>query len=340
MPSLCQNISSYYAHLRSLTEAFTITYAQVRDSGDLREVRRLKTQLEEARMALFEQLMVFVVPDATNPYHEALLEAGLDPKKTAEQQDTIIDIRLEIRRQLMLYSQEKDLNHQPVLQAWLDDINENIGLIYTAVAIDRTKIESRIKEGMIPIIMPSRSVQIRTWKSSLIGLTPVWINKAKQEILEDIYSSTALSEEIMKPSRCFEHIPDRPYVVWAKPSQRADPHTCNMSFSMQKTYYSKLATDFPELYDRTDIIPTEYMALQCISTFTTRERYKVLMGKTSKPVKIKPLDYRTYTRFLSIDVGGGEDVSVCFQSDFYQLSFLVHPSEQGEIHGFRPASRS
>ncbi len=341
MPSLCQNLQTSYAHLRTLTDEFTTEYARVKDSGDLTEVRQLKRTLEEARDALLEQLCVFKVPDATNPYHEALLEAGLEADKTTERQETRLDLRKEIARQLAVYREAKDEEGRPVLEEWVKDIQENEGLIYAQVVKDRARIVERIKEGMIPVLMPSRTIQERTWREALSSLKPVWFEGGVKQTVNDPFVIYHYKSEKMNQSGFFKNIPDRPYLVWVKPTQQPSPLTVNKSFYDQEIYYSQLVMDHPNLYDRTDLIPTEYCALQAIFTSLVKVHYQDLKGATHDPAQIRPLDHETYTRFLSAGLFSHlEAPCVDFAVPADRLGFLSGRNYEHVLDGFRPASRS
>ena len=345
MPSLCHNLSSHYAHLRTLTAEFTTAYEQVKDSGDLREVRKLKKKLEVARDSLLEQLCIFRVPDAINPYHEAMLAAGLDATKTQEKQDMILDIREEIQRQLAHYRTVIDSDNAPVLQDWIDDITQNKGLLYAEVTNDRSSIEARIKAGMIPIVMPSRRVQEETRKSTLSLLKPIWINHC----MEVTVNKTSLTDQyelggLIQPD-IFKNIPDRPYLLWTKPTQGHDPVTINKSLADQRATYASLVRDHPHLYDQIDIIPTEYLALQSIITSFIRDRYQQFKGITNKPYEVLPLDFRSITRFLSevsfvirelqyVPYAGFDE------DDYNRVECFWGDEEVGNRWGFRPASRT
>ncbi len=346
MPSLCQNIKTSYEHLQSLTLEFTTKYHAVKDSGTLQEVKVLRKELEGARDALLEQLAFFVVPNAINPYHEALLEAGLEAEKTTERQETRLDLRKEIARQLAVYRVAKNKDGHPLLEEWVKDIQENEGLIYAEVVKDRAKIIERIKEGMIPVVMPGRSVQEETWEKALTYLKPVWMKDGKNEALDEknYLHSAYKTDNTKKMTKTgfFKNIPDRPYLVWVKPTQGLAPETMSKSFDDQQAYYATLVTGHPNLYDSTDLIPTEYVALQTMATSQIRERYEELQGGTKEPTTIKPLDHdASYTRFLSAGPFSDRYVpSAYFLPGNRRV--LVRSGRPGANDGlgFRPAARS
>lgn len=352
MPSLCQNLKESYEHLTKLTAEFTAKYHAVKEAGDLSEVKRLRKGLEAARDALLEQLALFVVPNAKNPHREALIEAGLDPSKTKERQETRLDLRKEIERQLSVYRDVRDKDGKPLLEEWVKDITEKEGLIYAEVAKDRAKIIERIKEGMIPVLMPSRDVQERTWEVALTHLQPLWMKDGKKEALDEknyLYGAYKTdSTKKMTKKGFFKNIPDRPYLVWVKPTQGLDSNTLNKTFENQQALYASMATDnkTKNLYDPTDLIPTEYVALQALFTRDVERQFEEQEGKRKKPKTIRPLDYYdsssacTFTRFLSagpFSVGG---VPIAyFRPGSRQVNVDNDNPDANDKSGFRPAAR-
>ena len=342
MPSFCHNLSAHYAHLRTLTDAFTTQYERVKDSGDLTEVRRLKIQLEEAREAVLEQLCVFQVPNAINPYHEALLEAGIDPNKTQKREEITINIREEIERQLALYGEVLDADDMADLQPWMDDIILNKALIYAEVIKDRVKIMERIKEGMVPIVMPSRNVQSDLFARAMTMIQPLWIKNGVKQAIENTNLSYRFRCGILDYLALFlKNIPDRPYLVWVKPTQGFESITINKSYPMQQVVHATLVRKHPNLYDKSDIFPTEYIALQCIFTRLIRERYRKIEGETSEPHTIWPLDQSLTTRFLSMEKFTVDfSPHAYFDSNEHRVCCQSGNSEEVRSHGFRPASRT
>lgn len=345
MPSFCQNLKTNYERLQVLADAFVVEYALVKDSGDFTQVKILKKELEEARDAFLEPIILFVVPDAHNPYHEGLLAAGVDPKKIKEKAEVTLDIRQEIQQQVDFYGNVKDKDGKPVLQAWIDDITKNEGLIYAEVAKDRLKIIERIKAGMIPVVMPSRQVQMKSWEIAMTQMKPLWVKNGKQEFVKDtfldnLYKTNGVDYR-MNLSGFFQNIPDHPYLVWTKPTQKPDPDTLNKSFEDQQTFYGSLVSKYPDLYDKTDLIPTEFMALQAIFTYRSRDRYKELEGETSDPLEITPLDRDTFTRFLSAGLFSDDSVpGAKFYFSNRDVGIGCEGSERHSRSGFRPAARS
>ncbi len=348
MPSLCQNIKTSYEHLQNVTLEFTAKYDAVKESGDLREVKMLRKNLEIVREALFEQIAFFIVPNATNPYHKALLEAGLELTKTAERQETRLDLRKEITRQLSVYRETKDEKGRPALEGWVKDIQENEGLIYSEVAKDRAKIVERIKEGMVPVVMPGRGVQEQSWEDALMFLQPTWMEDGKIEVYNErgnshFYGYKNDKTKKMTKEGFFKNIPDRPYLVWVQPTQGPAPATMNKSFDDQQAYYATLVAGHPNLYDSTDLIPTEYVALQAMATSQIRERYMELQGGTKEPTTIKPLDHdASYTRFLSAGPFSDRGVPSAYFFPGDRRVYVVGSGYAGANgrSGFRPASRS
>ena len=343
MPSLCHNLKPSYERLQTLTVGFTQEYKEAKASGDLTAVKQLKKELEAARDALCKELLVFVVSGAYNPYREALLEAGLTDTDalTAERQEMIINIPEEIKRQTALYTECKDKDGQPTLTEWVMDITARQDLLFAEVAKDYENIVERIKAGMIPTIMPSRTVQEQTWKKALINLKPLWTKSGKPEAVSDAFVDNKFATEKMNAENFFKDIPDRPYIVWTQPSQKPDPKTCTKTFDQQKIHYARMVEDQPKLYQAKDIIPTEYIALLSNASHAVHEGYRKSKGKDAEPAILKPLDHDTYTRFLSTGAfSGGAVPCAGFNPGYRQVSFgdgIVVANGRG---GFRPAARS
>ena len=341
MPSFCHNLSSHYAHLRTLTDEFETQYERVRDSGDLSEVRKLKIKLEEAREALLEQLCLFNVPDSFNPYHVALLEAGLDMTETRARQEMRVDIREEIQRQLAVYREVLDDFHTPALQEWIDDITKNERLLYVEIVKNRAIIEARIKAGRIPIVMPGRDVQKRTMDAVLTYVKPLRYERGKKLVVHPLHIGDVDIIETIKQTDFFNNIPDQPYLVWTKPTQAPDRYTCNKSFTDQQSFYVKLVRKYPDLYHETDIIPTEYMALQAIFTSSIKERYQTRRGSMREPLLIKPLDFDSHTRFLLMKRPEYASIpSVGFSTIRRGIGYDHQVSGPIKTTGFRSASRT
>ena len=344
MSSLCHNIKTSYERLQTLTAGFTQEYKEAKASGDLTAVKQFKKELEAARDALRKELLVFVVSDARNPYREALLEAGLTDTDalTAERQEMIINIPEEIKRQTALYTECKDKDGKPTLTEWVTDITNRQDLLFAEVARDYDNIQERIKAGMIPTIMPSRSVQERTWKEALINLKPIWVKENEGlQAVDDSYLYDLFEMEKMNADNFFKDIPDRPYIIWTQPSQKPDSETCTKTFDEQKIHYAHMVEDHPKLYQAKDIIPTEYIALLSNASHAVHEGYRKSKGKDAEPAILKPLDHDTYTRFLSTGAfSGGAVPCAGFNPGYRQVSFgdgIVVANGRG---GFRPAARS
>ncbi len=316
-------------------------YERVKDTGDLTEVRKMKIKLEEARESLLEQLCIFRVPDAINPYYEALADTGVDTTKIHERRDMILNVHEEIMRQLAVYSEAKDATGLPVLQDWITNISENKRLLYAEIANDRTNIVARIKAGMIPIVMPGISVQIRTWEVAMNNLKPLWIKNGITQEIRAPNIICSLRFRIMFTSGFFNNIPDRSYLVWTYPTNVLERETSEKSVNNQDIYNDGLVQLYPELYDPTDLIPTEYIALQGIFTSLVREHYREQVSRTSDPKTIKPLDYHTRTRFLSAAGLSGQSIPYAhFDTMIQRIEFMYDHTGGSASSGFRPASRT
>ena len=343
MPSLCEDLKTKYEHLIKLTAEFTARYSNAKDSGDLGEVRRLRKDLEAARGDLIDHIFIITVPDAKNPYHKALLEAGLDPTKTQEQQEITIDIPKEIERQLAVYKEARDASGNPCLQEWVKDITENQDLLYTEVAKDRRKIMERIKVGMIPVVMPRKSVQIRTWEAALTNLKPICVEDRVRKTVNSASIDDDYEDETgkMTADGFFKNIPDRPYLVWVKPTETPNPFTVGKPFGRLQEHNAILAEDYSDIYDPTDIIPTEYSALQAVRSASIQREFNERTNGTDGPVDINPLDSKTVTRFLSAETfSTGLAPAAHFFVGRRQVIFTRTPITVMNEGGCRPASRT
>ena len=344
MSSLCHNLKTNYERLQTLTADFTTQYTAAKTSGDLTAIKQLKKELEAARDALRAELLVFIIPSSHNPYREALLAAGLpDGVDTAETKEMMVNIPEEIKRQCAVYAEATDADGKPLLQDWVNDISNNQHMIAVEVAKDYAKIVERIKAGMVPVVMPSRSVQEATWEEAQTKLKPVWkkSGELKPEAVDDAYLYGEYKTQKMNQAGFFKNIPDRPYIVWTKPGQKPDAETCDKTFDDQREYYAKLVKENPNLYDETDVLPTEYIALQAIFTHAIQGEHKKVRGESAEPNEIKPLDHDTYTRFLSTGLfSDGHVPYAYFHPDYRQVRFHNDNSDAHDGGGFRPAARS
>lgn len=325
--------------IRLSSEPFTLTLAEMRL---LKRVDPQPSPTQPDKPKPQEKPYEFIVPEAQNPYREALLKAGCpESDLTAETREVTLDIHREILRQLAIYNECVDSHGHPHLPEWIKDIEDNQHLLLEAVSRDRASIIERIKNGMIPIVMPSRTVQEVTWERALKKLKPIWIERKVEEVVKDASLSERYKE--MNQAGFFKNIPNHPYLVWTKPSQRPDAETCNKSFEDQQAYLVTLAQDHPDLYGATDITPLEYIALQAIFTRTVLKQFKEAQGEDATPTAIKPLDCNSYTRFLSDGAFSCGDVPrACFSpdSDDRRVRFGNGGVNALSGGGFRPASRS
>ncbi|MBP6945026.1 hypothetical protein KBD61_01135 [Patescibacteria group bacterium] len=346
MSSPSQNLTTNYERLTKLTAELAVECAREKDAGGLTGVGTRRKDLEVAREALLAEVAVFVVPHAVNPYHEALLEAGLESAKTNERQETRLDLRKEIARQVSLYRGAKNEEGHAFLEEWVKNIVENEDLIYAEVAKDHAKIVERIKEGMIPVVMPGRSVQESTWEAALAYLKPIWVKDGAKEPLDGknhlFYGGyvNGVTDKMTKEG-FFKHIPERAYLVWVKPTQGPDSETMSKAFVDQQIFYAALVTKHPDLYDATDLIPTEYIALQATATAQIQNLFKEFLGEAKEPTNIRPFDTDTYTRFLSSGLfSDGDAPTVYFDPIGRQACFVCAYSKALGEGGFRPVARS
>lgn len=184
-------------------------------------------------------------------------------------------------------------------------------------------------------------------------LKPVWFENGVRKAVVDncIVDPYSDSTNKMTEEGFFNNIPNRPYLVWIKPTQKPDSDTCNKYFDEQRAFYDSLVKDNPDLYDQTDLIPTEYGALQAFFTASVWQKFKEIKGEINEPRRIVPLDIGVSTRFLSAGKFSDADKVPCaiFIPSIHDhsgvlarknLIFGIGYSGNVDNQGIRPASRS
>jgi len=248
----------------------------------IRETGKLPLEAREARG-------IFTVKDATNPFKEALEAGGItDPDFIAEHRDIPVNLPELLEHHASIY---ESLN----LPTWADALrNHTINLTPEA----RDLLESQIKEGNIPILMPDRATQRATLKQSLINLKPLWIkdhnlqNVANPSIWQDYYNNDIHLDAMVAD------IPEEPYLLLTKPTQEPPSETTEKTLAQQQEYLAKLQETNPELQS---ILPQEYASLQALFTRALKDT------ATNRPLTtLNPLDRDTWTRFISLPVSVGD----------------------------------
>ena len=318
--SVCSTLKHQYETLKTLTQEFVSVCAKVGGSAelttsnfqhlstqDLRILQLLKQKLETARDSLREKInIIFHVPDAQNPYREALLESGiLDIEKnplSAETKEMTWNLRDEVRKQQAIY-------RSMGLDAWADNIAT---IDFTHLTKEqRETIKQEIKDGAIPIIMPDRTTQLNNTSVDQFkkSFKPTYIEKGKEETANDAYlewdhfidlidTKTVIPEP--EPGKKCE-VPDQPYLSFIKPTQRPDEGTTGKTVDEQKKELIRMNIKRAEdgLEPVYVLTPHEYGALQTIFSRLLQENMPFV------PTVLNPLDTETWTRFINLPISGG-----------------------------------
>lgn len=330
----CVNIAPALQELARLRVDFAVAYRTGIEQKNLDDTLIKKSDIENKLFIMQEILgsgSIIRVKNAVNPHAEALLRAGVpigDPI-TSERRNMAYDFRELLANTAIIYKEAG-------LVEWEQDLQNNKKILTEVLQdpVEQKKIKARIAAGMIPIVMPSRNVQMDDYIYSLVQLEPIYRKAGIKQL--SMYGAIK-REEYKQPTskeNFFHGIPERPYLLWVVPSLTPITETCNLSVEAQKALYKTMCEDHPELYDSVDLIPTEYAALQAVFTRLIDR----MSGKTN--FNVIPLDFRKGTRFI---VNGffdkrGDITGVVFSDGGLSFSFLV--TNARDDAGFRPASRT
>ena len=317
------------------------TPAEAKDA--LERAKQLKTELEAGIIELSRELVVEItVRHALNPYAEGLKEAGLraDHPECAEQKEMTFNLDTVIEKNCARYT-EQDLGE------WVADIQGKRHLLAEAVSTpeEMKKIEKRMLAGMVPVVMPGREIQILTWQKALKNLKSILVQNGTNKTMTDpfIYTQEYSKKMTVNADGFFISVPERPYLVWTKPTKKVDPITTNKTLEQQQELYrTMVSTHADKIYDVVDLLPLEYTAMQSVHTAGIK-RLASEYTADSPNQTITPLDdyNQSYCRFLSAGLFSDGDVpGAGFNPDSSQLSFNRGGVDADSESGFRPAARS
>ncbi len=342
---LAPRVASYERNLfnqtRDLLRPYGITFndadelkPQLKDNttisiADLHRLHALLLQMNHIRTTgelppeAQRERGIFTVKDATNPFKEALETGGItDPDLTAEHRDIPVNLPELLAHHAALY-EELDL------PTWADALrNHTINLTPEA----RDLLESQIKEGNIPILMPDRATQRATLKDALKNLKPLWIKNYNPQDVADpsiwkyYYDNEAYLDAMVAD------IPEEPYILLTKPTQNTPPETTFKTLAQQQEDIAKLQETNPNLQS---ILPQEYASLQALFTRALKDT-----ATNHSLTTLDPLDRYTWTRFISLPVSDGNVPDACFNAGSrQQVGFSSHHVGSYDWCGFRPALR-
>ena len=282
-----------------------------------------------------ETLTRFTVPDALNPYREALLEGGIpdtDPA-TAEHKDQEVNLGQILTKDIASY-RASGLEHWAVA---LEAIRSDIRL----TPDKRVIIEQEIKDGAMPIFMPGRAAQLETTPDQYqTGFQPVWIKNGTVQTPESAYLWEHTKKLISdKNPALVEDIPERPYIQLAKPTKQCDPRTTNKTVDQQQAELLKIQNERKQagqamVYSTN---PAEWGALEKLFTAAIRDQAPISL------VTLTPLDDidNSYTRFIRLPLSSDANVPVVyFNPVTRRLRFVGGGAGFGDsMSGFRLSVR-
>ena len=198
-------------------------------------------------------------------------------------------------------------------------------------------IKRELKEGALPLLLPSSSIQLQTLVQALTRLKPLSINDTGSETVEDPYIWDDLRTLMANqdPS-LITNIPAAPYFVFTKPTQRLPEDTTQKTLDQQKTHLATLQRTHPKL-DALQM--AEYAALQF--HFTRDLQATQLRQGSASLSTITPLDKDTWTSFPHLPVSR---VGLAPSGDWYpdgrRLGFGRGGAVRADaLRGFRLAVR-
>ncbi len=179
----------------------------------------------------------------------------------------------------------------------------------------RAIVERELQDGAIAILMPGRSEQKLHFSSALINLLkPVWIKNWQRKNVKPFFWWKHVQKLIEEKSdSLFSDVPDGPYILLTKPTQAPNPDTCNKTVQEQHALIEQMKRTKPEIFATN--IPG-YVMMQ--AWYTAQE-----FARNPEVQEIKPLDFSTYTRFISLQISDGYVPVGDFKGDMETYSFLA-----------------
>ncbi|MBI4276311.1 hypothetical protein HY629_00535 [Candidatus Uhrbacteria bacterium] len=320
-----KNLDEFEAAAR----AKTISRAQVKEVHDL--LARLRVTLDTGTLPEEEKRKraTLHIPDALNPYHEALKEGGItDPTENPERLDRTID--LQTRKET-----STALSTAHALSAWATSIDTADFTHLTSEK--RTHIESLVKDGWeIIAIMPGKEAQLANLTTALQTLKPLWIKDGKEAPVDASSLWDHLETLIdQKATALTEHLPDRPYLLLTPPTQKPPDWTTDKTLEEQNTTFMEYERTYPDVHAMN---PAEYATTQAQYTRTLHETTDAMGHPLTT---LNPLDITTWTRFINVPLSSfGHVPDAGWVPDNHQLQFGGDgPVNRDAAHGFRLAVR-
>jgi len=268
--------------------------------------------LEKVRVP--ETNLRFVVPDAVNPYREALLAGGIAPAEpaTAEKKDIAIDLTRLLNEAIPAHRTAGREDWARALEAIRGDIR--------MTPEKRRILEQEIGDGAIPILMPGKEAQLATTPEQYIKtFAPIWIKDDAPQAQADAYlwehTQTLIANR--DPS-LIAGIPERPYLMLIKPTQASEQRTCDKTVDQQKEEVKQINQE-RQRQGKAPLAPTKPAEYGALQQFATR----AIQAEAPTPLTtLQPLDSATYARFIDVPVSSDGFVpSGNFNPDYRKLWF-------------------
>ena len=260
---------------------------------------------------------VLVVPDAQNPYHEALTAGGItDARFNPERVDRTIDFKKILEECVLLYQESGLLEWGRSVQgAELNNLTPD----------DRNDVEALVKEGWEVVgVMPGRDALVEEMRDAMKKLKPLWIKASKNESVDDGYiwpeyynnlvdvlipqvkqktaAGQALSSDELLVRAWLESIPERAWLQIIKPTQAPENDTCSLDVKGQRAIFVSKQAAMPQV---SVVNPAGYAVLQARFTRQVQEE----AAKSGTPLStLTGLDTVTWSRFIDLPLSSDGDV--------------------------------
>lgn len=282
-------VRSYLENLITQARGILKTYGGDLGSARIEDLQQLKSLIEKIKYVKDKKEIplgdyLFSVSHAINPYYEVFKQNDIPDRKEITYEVNLRDV-LESDRNFYLDSG---------LSEWADALPASIDQMELD-SKSREIIEERLKQGAIPIFMPGAKVQRETLLKGLQNLKPTWIRDGELQAVEETFIDDRLKSLItFQDTALVNNVPDEPYIMLVRPSQKLPTGTTSQS---QDEQLKKLAEFQKDDQYFQSILPQEYASLQAL--FTSRAR--LIFDQQNKEIAtLEPLDYNIHTRFITM----------------------------------------
>jgi hypothetical protein len=275
----------------------------------------------------------FVVSNAVNPFREAGLASGIpDIENSAlvqEKENISVDL-------VKILKNDQKSYRSGNLTTWAYDISK---VDWSKLTPDKQKIiEKEIKDGALPVFTPGAAAQLfTTLEEYTKRLKPLYIKEGQpQKVWDAEWWGYFLKLIENHASELFVDVPDRPYLLLQKLTQRPEPRTCDKTVAQQLQEFAKIQKERREAFrvPASIINPVEYGASQ--KRFT-EQLSNIFDEYNYVPIELNPLDSESWTRFPNLPLSPHGDVPGGFFNPKKDRLFWHgnEATEKGSECGFR-----